>query len=120
MEKKLSHFAIQFPVIDIDHAINWYTDKLGFECTFRWGSPVEYAVLKRDEAVSIHLVSEEATVLIDPRVIYVFCYNVDEVYKEFKEKGVDIAREITAHEYGMRDFEVIDPSGHKLVFGTGE
>ena len=35
-------------------SLNFYQDKLGFELTFTWNDPIDYAVLKRG-GVNIHL-----------------------------------------------------------------
>lgn len=120
MNKQFSHFAVQFPVSDIDHAIKWYTEKLGFSCTFKWGDPVDYAVLKRDEAVSIHLTNEGENKAIEHRTIYIFCFDVDSFHLELKERELKELNDPITHEYGMRDFTVIDPFGHRIVFGTGQ
>ncbi len=119
MNKQLSHFAVQFPVSDIEYAINWYTKKLGFTCTFKWGEPIDYAVLKRDEAVSIHFTNEGEHANIEPRTIYIFCFDVDAFHSELKERGLKELYEPITHEYGMRDFDITDPFGHRIVFGAG-
>ncbi|MBO6522582.1 MAG: VOC family protein [Balneolaceae bacterium] len=118
MKKKLSHFAAQFPVYDPEIAANWYMEKLGFDIIFKWGEPVDYIVTNREEAVSIHFIRSEAE-KIEPRVIYVFCFDVDAVYEELSSnKIVHITKPIN-HEYKMRDFEVKDPYGNMIVFGMG-
>lgn len=118
MKKKLSHFATQFPVHDPEKVAEWYRDKLGFDITFKWGDPVDYIVTNREEVVSIHFVREE-TAEIQPRVIYVFCYDVDAVYEELSSNGIEHITSLVNHEYGMKDFEVKDPYGNLIVFGMG-
>ncbi len=118
MEKKLSHFAVQFPVQDPVEAGKWYENKLGFSIEFEWGDPVDYLVTQRENAVSIHFIRTEVKD-VEPRTIYIFCYDVDAVYEELSSNE---NMELTApfnHEYGMRDFEVRDPYGNLIVFGMG-
>ena len=48
---------------------------------------------------------------------YVWIDNADELYAEFRSKGVTIAREICDQFYGCRDFDVEDCNGYRLCFG---
>ena len=47
------------PVADMDRAIRFYRDLLGFDVRFTNGSPVSFAVLKQGEA-ELHLSAEPA------------------------------------------------------------
>jgi uncharacterized glyoxalase superfamily protein PhnB len=42
------------------------------------------------------------------------------VYSELKENGVEHIPKPEDQDYGMRDFEVVDPWGNRLTFGKGE
>ncbi|MEM9260112.1 MAG: VOC family protein, partial [Bacteroidota bacterium] len=54
----VSHAAIVLSVQDIQASIAFYRDKLGFDLTFSWGDPTNYAVLKTGE-VSVHLSEDD-------------------------------------------------------------
>ena len=115
-----SHCAPVLSVDDVIEAAAFYKDKLGFDITFTWGDPTYYAVLKRGDGVSIHLSEREDTSAPIQRChVYIFVHDVDALYDELKAKGVDIDAPPTTHEYGMRDFDINDLSGHFLTFGTG-
>ena len=43
--------------------------------------------------------------------------NVDEVYQEFLDRGAKILSKIENQPWGIRDFSVITPDGHRIVFG---
>ena len=43
--------------------------------------------------------------------------NVDEVYSEFIDRGAKILSPIANKPWGIRDFTVITPDGHRIVFG---
>lgn len=118
MKKKLSHYAVNFKVPDAEVAAEWYREKLGFEIIFKWGEPVNYVVTNREEVVSIHFVTSEKDP-IQKQSIYVFCFVVDEVYEELKEKEIEKMSPIADQDYGMRDFDVFDPYGNQITFGTG-
>ncbi len=119
IQKELfSHFASVLPVTDITKSLDFYQNKLGFELTFTWKEPVEYAVLKRGD-VSIHLTQKQNTntPLKLHNSLYIFVHDVEQVYEEFISKNVRIKNELNSRDYGMNDFDIADPDGYMLTFG---
>ena len=51
---KLTAFAAVFTVKDVAKGIDFYVERLGFKIEFKYGEPVQYAAVERDQ-VSIHL-----------------------------------------------------------------
>jgi catechol 2,3-dioxygenase-like lactoylglutathione lyase family enzyme len=103
-------------VKDMPAALAYYRDKLGFTVTFTWDDPPRYICLRLGEA-AIHL-----NAYVPPAGwshIAIFCRGVDALYSQLIGRGVSIEEPIADHPYGMRDFAVIDPDGHRLVFGQG-
>jgi uncharacterized glyoxalase superfamily protein PhnB len=49
---------------------------------------------------------------------YVFVDDAETLCREFEAKGAVILRGLQDEPYGLRDFVVEDPEGHRLVFGT--
>ena len=43
--------------------------------------------------------------------------NVDEVYGEFLERGANILSPISDKPWGIREFTVVTPDGHRIAFG---
>lgn len=98
--------------------------------TCRWRSPItatssalrsrsappRYVCLRLDD-VSIHLNSYVPPA--GPSHVAIFCKGVDALYEQFAARGVAITEPITNEPYGMREFVVTDPDGHRLVFGQG-
>lgn len=116
-KKLLSHLSPVLPVNDVEETIKWYEEKLGFHTDFTWEEPATYAVISRD-GIKIHLTKKDDD-FQPSRVhtaLYVFVFEVDEVFEEFKSKGVD-AREPQTYDYGMRDFDLYDLNGFRLTFG---
>jgi hypothetical protein len=118
MKTNVSHFAAIFPSKDPDSLASWYRDKLGFEITFNWGEPVDYIVTNREHNISIHFVKSDLSE-IQPRQLYVFCHDVDAIYEDFKSNGVDSMTVPVDADYKMRDFDLTDPDGNQITFGTG-
>ncbi len=118
MKSNLSHFATIFPCHDPDEIAKWYRDKLGFTISFRWEEPASYVVIHKDEIVSIHFSKTEKKEL-QSNLLYVFCHDVDLVYDELQKNNIEHISKPEDQEYGMRDFEVVDPWGNKITFGKG-
>jgi uncharacterized glyoxalase superfamily protein PhnB len=113
---KLTALAPVLHVKDMTAALAYYRDKLGFKVTFSWKEPPRYVCLRLDD-VAIHLNSYVPPE--GPSHVAIFCTGVDALHERFVARGVAIAEPLTNEAYGMREFAVIDPDGHRLAFGQG-
>jgi predicted enzyme related to lactoylglutathione lyase len=116
-----SHHATVLPVTDFVRARDWYRDVLGFSVEFEWPDPPTYAVLLAGESVQIHLTVPDEPPPSDarPTLVYLFVQGVDALHERVAARGAQVTFPPETMEYGMREFEVRDPDGHKLVFGQG-
>jgi catechol 2,3-dioxygenase-like lactoylglutathione lyase family enzyme len=110
--------ATVFVVRDIVASIKHYRDVLGFKITFQYGNPTFYACLCRDE-VNLHLLAAQQT----PRLpgngaVCVFVDDVDSLHSDLAAHGAKVVKPPKDYDYGMRDFDVLDPDGNHLTFGT--
>jgi uncharacterized glyoxalase superfamily protein PhnB len=103
-------------VKDMPTALAYYRDQLGFAVTFSWEDPPRYVCLCLGDA-AIHLNSYVPPA--GPSHVQFFCKGVDALYDQLIARGVGIVDPLTDQPYGMRDFVVTDPDGHRLVFGQG-
>jgi catechol 2,3-dioxygenase-like lactoylglutathione lyase family enzyme len=111
--------AAVFVVSDITASLAHYRDVLGFSVTFEYGSPTFYVCLCRDE-VALHLLAARQTRRLPGNgAICIFVRDVDAVHAELAERGANIVKPPQDYDYGMRDFDVLDPDGNQLVFGMG-
>lgn len=110
-----------FPVLDLSESIRFY-QRLGF--TLKWSYPEaspDHAGLALDD-VSLMLFSNqqgegEGDLEWGPRSLYVLMHHVDAFHAHVASTlGATPARPEDS-DYGMRDFEVMDPSGNRLTFG---
>ena len=99
-------------------AAEWYRDNLGFTYEFTWGEPPFYSIVQRDHGISIHFSKRDGDAEIQPRHLYVFCHDVDAMYEELKDKDLPHLTAPNDADYGMRDFEITDPYGNEITFGT--
>ena len=114
---QLSHHATILPVTDMQRSLDFYTKKLDFTCSFTWEEPVSYAVLKRDR-VSIHLALQDKVVIAPENVMcYIFCEDVESVYKALQNRQVSFEESLNQADYGMKEFVIKDPQGFRIAFG---
>ena len=119
--------APYFIVDDVVTTADFYRDKLGFTYERFWGDPQCFCMVNRGGIVIMLSQLEESGHMLPnglaepdeggPWDAYIWIGNADDLYAEFKAKGVVIARELCDQVYGCRDFEVVDPNGYRLCFG---
>ena len=104
----------RLPVQDVEGHLAFYIEGLGFQLGWKWGEPVTHANVCRNE-VSFDLIvvppGNEGTAMA-----YVQVRGIDAYHAELTARGIR-AGDVGDRPYGMRDFEVIDPSGNRIAFG---
>jgi catechol 2,3-dioxygenase-like lactoylglutathione lyase family enzyme len=104
----------RLPVTDVEKALAFYVDQLGFQLGWKWGTPVTHGNVCRD-SISLDLV-----LMHDGRragtMAYIRLSDVDAYHLELKSRDLAVS-EPQDRPYGMRDFEVVDPDGNRLAFG---
>ncbi len=112
--------AAVFVVRDLGASVAYFRDALGFDVAFSYGEPAFYAGVCRG-AVTIHLQAASQTQRPAGAVrLYVFVASADAVHRELVGRGARIMNPPASYPYGMRDFDVADPDGNSLVFGSPE
>lgn len=114
---RLSHVAPVLVVTDLKRAVAYYTDRLAFETSFEWAdSPdedVRYAILTHGD-VSLHLTE---TTEPRPAIAYVFVDGIDAYHAVVAPRDPTITDPLHDLPWGMREFEVTDPDGNRVIFG---
>ena len=109
-----------FPVSDVEAAVVWYRDALGFEAYFinrDDSAETSYACLLRDQ-VSVHLVLKDEAARGTGGPIttqFVIDSDIDEYFKDVTVEGARVLREPADQHWGSRDFIIADPDGNVLV-----
>lgn len=107
-----------FIVRDITASVAWYRDVLGFEVAFLYGEPPFYAGVCRGEA-TIHVQAAHRTTRQPGHAAAnIFTRDVDAYYAEIIARGATAISPPDDRPYGMRDFDILDPDGNSLCFGT--
>lgn len=109
----------QFVVADLNRAVDFYTQKLGFDVSFRYE---DYYVGIVKDGCSIHLKSgrpstgERVKKIHNEDVDILFGVSgVDELYHDFVSKNVKVIMTLTDRMYG-REFYIADVDGYILAF----
>jgi predicted enzyme related to lactoylglutathione lyase len=110
-------------VADLDRAVAYYTERLGFSCEV-YGEPPDFAVADRDAVTILLAVAEEPERLVPHwRIVdklwnaYIRVDDVDAIYAEVQERGAGIDYTLYDAPSGFREFGVQDPDGHDIAFG---
>ena len=118
--KLLSHASPIWIVRDMQRALDFYEQQLGFTINFKWQDPPTYATMSRDD-IGIHLTLADDLPenYKSTSSLFIFVHDVDQVWKELQSKDVTFLDEIGDREYQMRDFDIVDPDGNRITFGQG-
>jgi uncharacterized glyoxalase superfamily protein PhnB len=111
-------------VRNMKQTIQFYGDSLGFKIgmAFPDADNPEYADLSRDGMVLMFIpvknvgINSRQKLGIGVNLYMQINGDIDEYYRELKNKGVKIAVDIKDEPYGIRDFTVEDINGYKLTF----
>jgi catechol 2,3-dioxygenase-like lactoylglutathione lyase family enzyme len=113
---KATFFATVFHVSDLEKALTFYTQILGFEPSFKLG---HYAGICAGE-LSIHLCGPDNPGYKKPVGAGHICIGiqqVDDYYQHLQAQQVPITYPIGDRHYSIRDFAIEDPDGNTLIFG---
>src|SRR5688572_10391235 len=112
-------------VSSVPDAVSFFCEKLGFEPPQAlYGPPEErvYAVVRRG-GIEVHLQIRRRGIFAAPREdhegdAYFQVADVDALRAEFAAKSVKFLRDVQDEPYGLRDFTIESPDGHRLTFGS--
>lgn len=103
-------------VHDLDEAMRFYRDRLGFAIAWTWGEPLQRVGVVLDD-IELQLVGDDGPGRPPgPGVVYCHMVGIDEYFMACRERGASIALELGERPWGARDFRVIDPSGNRIGF----
>lgn len=105
-------------VIDLEATERYFLDMLGFKVRFR----VEgWSFLSLDNFhVMLGHCSDEVLARDTNNhayFAYVNCEGIDELYRQYVERGVRFEQHVADKPWGLREFGVSTPEGHRIVFG---
>jgi uncharacterized glyoxalase superfamily protein PhnB len=118
MANKNAKFQSIAPIVSVgnlEQALEYYQHVLGFDIAWRSADPANLASICRD-SVELTL-RESGNFAATPSRMYIEVAGIDAYYSELLASGLAPAVPLAERPYGMRDFQIIDPSGNELYFG---
>lgn len=117
-ERKVVHTRHVLAVKDLKIETDYYLEKLGFERDFTapgWEF-LSFGIFKVMLGECADEMTAEAT---GNHSWFAHCLveNVDEVYQEVIDRGAKVITVIGTRPWGIRDFTVVTPDGHRIVYG---
>ncbi|MCK4709590.1 MAG: VOC family protein [Gammaproteobacteria bacterium] len=120
---KLTGSAQIFLVKDVSAAADYYRDKMGFECTLL-GEPVQFCIAARDNHHLMLAQSSDpdnavakAKVIDDMWHAYFWVDDIEALYVELDQRGVNIDDGLHVANYGVKEFGIKDLDGYEIAFG---
>ncbi len=113
---KFTHAFPELAVANLDEALAFYTQRLGFVMDWRMGDDI---AVVGDGVVSLFLRSK-ANGALGPSGIILNVENADEVHEAWTAAGVTILDPIATRPWGMREFTAQDPDGNELRVGHAD
>jgi catechol 2,3-dioxygenase-like lactoylglutathione lyase family enzyme len=108
---RFGRVAPTIPVTNIDRALRFYRDVLGFVVAFTNGDPVSFAAITQGDA-ELHLSVQpdqagltHAHLMVD---------DLDDIHDVLLQAGIPIRQAPTIQSWGLRDLVVADPDGNSL------
>jgi uncharacterized glyoxalase superfamily protein PhnB len=102
-------------VDDLAPAAEFLRDVLGFEVEV--DEPEMGLMLLRRDAVELALVRSVAPGVNATTAAYIGVTGIDDLYERCVARGISITADLTDHPWGLRDFVVEMPGGHRLALG---
>ena len=116
---RLTAHATVLLVDEVQRALDYYRDRLGFGVTSYDTDPEHYGYASRDNC-HVHFARFAGE---PPRPngelfdVYVYVDDVEALHAELVERGADVLHEPVDRAYGLREVRVRDPHGYVLAFG---
>lgn len=107
------------PVADVDEAAAWFCRVLGFSIDFIHGTPGQHGRVRLGDRswgdpVYIHLSLEGGRVLPCGETRLHVGHDIDGLCRHVLAEGARVVMPPTDQPWGLREFVVVGPSGHRL------
>ena len=119
--KKFHRCGAHLPVINLRETLDYYRDKFGFYEEWTFGDidggirRDDMRLLFGEDAAYVQKINND-TVRFN---LLWFVENIDEVYAEYQDRGIEIVNPLTTYPYAMREFAIIDINGYYIRIAEG-
>lgn len=107
---------------DLERALRFFVDKLGFDIAFRYGEPVHYAQVVRDGArlnlrhADRHPLQESKGAEEDILCATITVEGLETLFDELSERGANFHQPLRSENWGAQTFIIRDPDGNLICF----
>jgi catechol 2,3-dioxygenase-like lactoylglutathione lyase family enzyme len=113
---KFGRVAPTITVRDIQSAIAFYVDVLGFTKVFENGDPIGFVILEKDSA-ELHLTWNKSHKATTQNVAHMMVSDAKALYDHCVANKVRIIKSIRDADFGLRCFVFADPDGNRIDVG---
>jgi predicted enzyme related to lactoylglutathione lyase len=103
-------------VSNVDATVEFCVKNLGFEIETSVGEPAFLALIQSGE-VGLGIVRADNPGVNSTTACYIGVTDVDELHARCRDRGVPVTTPLTDQPWGLRDFVIEIPGGHRLAFG---
>lgn len=107
------------PVCNIDRSVAYDQEALGFRLAWQT-TDGKLSALASGSIELLLLVPWDGDGPPPAQSAYVYVEDPDSLCAEYQQAGATIVDAVASRPYGMRDFVVSDPDGHRFTLGRGE
>lgn len=113
------HVMPRVQVSDMQRSIDYYQEALGLRVA--WQTADGHLAAMASGGIEILLLTRwEGSDPPPPQSAYVYVEDPDALCAEYESAGGVVIEPVASRPYGMRDFVVSDPDGHRFTLGCGE
>jgi hypothetical protein len=119
--KKFIKVGPHLPVINLRLTLDYYRDKLGFTDEWTFGD-IDGGISRDDLRLLFAEDKDFASDINNQKhrlPLMWFVDNVDDIYKEFKMRDVELVADLRTHPYGLKEFAFIDINGYYIRVAEG-
>jgi len=103
-------------VCDIETTIHWYSDFLGFNCTFKSeiNNP-DYAILEKDDS-KLYLRKAPSSDFYASNIVVIETANLVKEFDALSNKGIIVVQPISKGMFGTKEFIIKDYEDNKVIY----
>ncbi|MEI7181630.1 VOC family protein [Pectobacterium carotovorum] len=113
---RFGRIATVLPVKNILVSQEFYINGLNFKKVFENGDPVDFMILKREEA-ELHLTLQPQHKAASYPIAHLLVDDANALFSLCQDIGAKIVKGIQDKDYGIRAFVFADPDGNRIDVG---
>ena len=111
--------ALAVPILpceDVEAMIAFYVDRLGFERDWVWGEPPTDGGVRWGDVQIYFMQNPRLARAARDREIMLYVEDVDALHKMHARRGAIVTEPLRDEPWGLREYSILDPHGHRLRF----